>query len=96
MKYATPEQAALRVKQYNEQQSTIKRDKPYIPLEIPIDVDTSGNEWLLYCLAMNILNEPTAVKRAARINTLQIKNPRLYEEVLPKMQELKQTFWEED
>ncbi|WP_157760744.1 hypothetical protein [Hydrogenovibrio halophilus] len=93
MKYATPEQTALRVKQHNEQQRAIKRDKPYIPLEIPAGIDTSGKEWQLHCLAMNILNEPTSAKREARINELKVKNPRLYDELLPKMKELKERFW---
>lgn len=92
MKFATPEDTAERIAQYNSNGATIKRDRPFIPLVIPKGVDTASADWKMYCLALHMLNLPTQQKRQASINNLKKKNPNLYNEVVPYLELLTQKF----
>lgn len=95
MKFATPEETAERLAQYNSKGAAIKRDRPFIPFVIPTGTDTTSTDWKMHCLALHILNLPTQQKRLESINNLKMKNPDLYKEVTPYLNLLTQKYLEQ-
>lgn len=76
------------IQKFNEQQSELKRERSYIPLEIDDTTDTTSHEWLLYCLALRLINKPTTKERKSEIDRLKKKKPILIDEVIPILNEL--------
>lgn len=82
------EKRLARINAFNASQEKIKRDRQYIPLEIDCSIDTTSNEWLMHCLAINIANKPTAQQRKSTLETLLSKNKPLYDQVSPVLSKI--------
>ncbi len=80
------------VEAFNKAQEKINRERQYIPLVIDSAIDTTSNDWLLHCLAVNIANKPSAQQRRKALETLLSKNKPLYEQVLPVVTEIEGHF----
>ncbi|WP_178863502.1 hypothetical protein [Thiomicrorhabdus cannonii] len=77
------EERTRSVMAFNERQMKIKRDRSYVPLVIEETIDTTTFEWLLHCLALHYVNQPTAKERKSGLEILKQKNPVLYEKIVP-------------
>ncbi|UQB43157.1 hypothetical protein JX580_04575 [Thiomicrospira microaerophila] len=87
------EKRLARINAFNTTQEKIKRDRQYIPLVIDRSIDTTSNKWLMYCLAINITNKPTAQQRKSTLETLLSKNKPLYDQVLPVVTEIEALYF---
>ena len=82
------EEMQARLEKFNKTQAKVKRDRTYIPLEIDESTDTCSSSWLYYCLALNLVNKPSARERESTRENLKKENSALYEQVLPLIQQI--------
>ena len=79
------EEAVRNIARFNEEQMGVKRDRSYVPVVIDETIDTTSQEWLLYCLVLHYVNLPFARDRKYGLEKLNKENPALYETITPRI-----------
>lgn len=88
MKLASKAETQQNLDEFNQAKRAVDRDRPYVPLVIPDDMDTCSPHWLEYCLALQIHNLPSKLERTNRIERLSEKNPGLMKRVMPHLERI--------